>query len=40
MVGHVGHWATSLMYFLPVVGLVVFLVVQTVRDRRRARDDD
>ena len=40
MTAHVGHWATSLMYFLPVVGLVGFLVVQTVRDRRRSRPRD
>ena len=40
MAAHVGHWATSLMYFLPVIGLVAFLVVQTVRDRRRSDHQD
>jgi hypothetical protein len=39
VLAHAGHWAASLMYFLPVVGLVVFLVVQTMRDRRRGRDE-
>ena len=40
MAAHAGHWATSLMYLLPVAGLVAFLVVQTVRDRRRSDQQD
>lgn len=35
MVGHVGHWATSLLYVVPVLALVLFLAVQAWRDRRR-----
>jgi len=39
MLAHAGHWATSLLYFAPVVVLVGFLFVQSRRERRRARDD-
>ncbi|MEO6496726.1 MAG: hypothetical protein ABIO51_04485 [Solirubrobacteraceae bacterium] len=35
MTAHAGHWATSLPYLAPVVGLVGFLAVQSWRERRR-----
>ncbi len=35
MTAHAGHWATSLLYVAPVVGLVGFLAVQSWRERRR-----
>jgi cytochrome c-type biogenesis protein CcmH/NrfF len=39
MLAHAGHWITSLLYFAPVLVLVGFLVIQSRRERRRARDD-
>jgi hypothetical protein len=35
IVAHVGHWAVSLLYVAPVFALVIFLCVQSWRDRRR-----
>ena len=35
MTAHAGHWATSLLYIVPVVGLLGFLAVQSWRERRR-----
>jgi hypothetical protein len=40
MTAHVGHWATSLLYFAPVVGLLGFLGVQSWRERRRRTDGE
>ena len=40
MTAHTGHWATSLLYVAPVVGLVGFLALQSRRERRRGRQAD
>jgi len=40
MTAHAGHWATSLLYLAPVVGLVGFLAVQSRRERRSAAAPD
>jgi cytochrome c-type biogenesis protein CcmH/NrfF len=39
MLAHAGHWATSLLYIVPVFALIVFLLVQTWRDRRREPEE-
>jgi hypothetical protein len=38
IVAHAGHWLVSLMYLVPVLGLVVMLSIQMWRDKRRARN--
>lgn len=32
---HAGHWITDLMIFAPVIGVGIWLVVESIRDRRR-----
>jgi hypothetical protein len=34
---HVGHWLTTVAYFLPVVAFLGWLLVTQIRDRRRRR---
>ena len=36
---HAGHWLTNLLYLLPVVLVVGLLVVQTIKERRRAEQE-
>jgi hypothetical protein len=31
---HAGHWLTSVAYFLPVVGFLVWLAIVQIRERR------
>jgi hypothetical protein len=31
---HAGHWLTSVAYFLPVMGFLVWLAVVQLRERR------
>jgi hypothetical protein len=31
---HAGHWLTSVAYFLPVAGFLVWLAVVQIRERR------
>jgi cytochrome c-type biogenesis protein CcmH/NrfF len=38
VLAHAGHWATSLLILLPTVAFIVWLVLVTVRDRRRERE--
>ena len=40
VLAHLGHWYVSLLYFGPVAGLVLFLVVQNWRDKRRKEEDE
>ena len=40
ILAHVSHWAVSLLYVAPVVMVVVFLTIQTRRERRAALLDD
>ena len=35
MLAHAGHWLASLIYVVPVLGLVGYLGWQRLRDRRR-----
>lgn len=37
---HFGHWYVSLLYLGPVAVLVLALVLQSWRERRRARRED
>jgi hypothetical protein len=34
---HAGHWISSLLILLPTVAFILWLVVVTMRDRRRER---
>ena len=34
MLAHVGHWAISLLYVLPVVLVVGFISIRAILDRR------
>ena len=37
IIAHAGHWLESLVYLVPIVGFAVWLVITTVKDRRRQR---
>ena len=37
VIAHAGHWITSVAYFIPVVGFLVWLAVTQIRQRRDAR---
>jgi hypothetical protein len=37
---HAGHWLVQVIYFVPVLGFIVWLVVTQIRDRRRGTDED
>ena len=37
---HAGHWSTSVITMAPVVAFALWLIVITIRDRRREGDDD
>jgi hypothetical protein len=39
VLAHAGHWISSLLILLPTVAFIVWLVLVTVRDRHRARDE-
>ena len=34
LIAHAGHWLTSVAYFVPVVGFLVWLGVVQIRERR------
>jgi hypothetical protein len=36
---HAAHWVTSVIYMLPIVAFLIWLVFITVRDRMRERDE-
>ncbi len=36
---HAGHWITTVVYMLPVVAFLVWLVFVTVRNRMRERGE-
>jgi hypothetical protein len=38
VIAHAGHWISSLLILLPTVAFIVWLVLITVRDRRRERE--
>jgi hypothetical protein len=35
---HAGHWISSFLILAPTVAFIVWLVVVTVRDKRRERE--
>jgi hypothetical protein len=35
LIAHFGHWYVSVLYVGPVAAIVVFLGIQSLRDRRR-----
>lgn len=35
VLAHLGHWYVSLLYFGPVAAIVIYLGLQSWRDRRR-----
>jgi hypothetical protein len=35
---HAGHWISSLLILLPTVAFIIWLVLITLRDRRRDRE--
>ena len=37
---HAGHWLVQVVYFVPVLGFVIWLVVTQIRDRRRGDEDE
>jgi hypothetical protein len=37
---HVGHWTTSILYLAPVVVVVGWLALQSLRAKRRGDDAD
>ena len=37
IIAHAGHWLESLVYLVPIVGFAVWLIITTVKDRRRQR---
>jgi hypothetical protein len=38
VLAHAGHWISSLLILLPTVAFIVWLVLVTMRDRRRERE--
>ena len=40
LVAHATHWLTSVAYFIPVIGFVVWLLVVQWRERNADRDPD
>ncbi len=34
LIAHAGHWLTSIAYFVPVLGFLVWLAVVQIRERR------
>ena len=34
VLAHAGHWLTSVAYFVPVVGFLVWLAIVQIRERR------
>jgi threonine/homoserine/homoserine lactone efflux protein len=40
LVAHAGHWITSIAYFVPVLGFLIWLGLTTWRDRHRQRTQE
>jgi hypothetical protein len=38
VIAHVGHWAVTIAYFIPVVGFMAWLAVTQLRARRRQKE--
>jgi hypothetical protein len=34
LIAHAGHWLTSIAYFVPVLGFLIWLGVVQIRERR------
>ena len=37
VIAHASHWLTTIAYFVPVVGFLVWLLATQIRERRRSR---
>jgi len=37
VLAHAGHWIESVLILVPTLGFILWLVIITVRDRRRER---
>ena len=35
LIAHAGHWLTTIAYFIPVLGFLIWLAVTQMRERRR-----
>ena len=40
LLAHSGHWLIDVLYVVPFVGLLVWLLVTTLRERRRAAREE
>jgi cytochrome c-type biogenesis protein CcmH/NrfF len=40
MLAHAGHWLTSLLYFVPVLAVVLAIWLQSRRDRRNGAESE
>jgi hypothetical protein len=38
ILAHTGHWLVSLLYLVPVLGVLAMVGIQVWRDRRRQHD--
>jgi hypothetical protein len=36
---HAGHWVTSVVYMIPLLAFLIWLVFIAIRDRMHERDD-
>ena len=36
---HAGHWIVSVVYAAPAIGILVWVTITTLRDRRRQAED-
>jgi len=36
---HAGHWIVSAVYAAPAIGILVWVTITTLRDRRRQAED-
>ncbi len=35
LIAHAGHWLTSIAYFIPVIGFLLWLGITQFRERRK-----
>jgi hypothetical protein len=40
VLAHPGHWLVQVAYFAPVLAFLLWLVITTLRERRREREGD
>lgn len=37
---HAGHWIVSVIYAAPAIGILAWVTITTLRDRRRQREGE